>query len=153
MGLKQTLEDDARRALKQSEQLTLDTLRMALSSIKNREIEKRGKGGDETLTEDEVMAVLRNEAKKRRDAAEAYRKAGREELAIKEDTERGIIERYLPKEISDEEIEKLLQPLVAGASMKDFGRVMGSAMRAVENHASGDRVSAILKQLLNSAGN
>lgn len=77
MFLKQTLENDARRALKHSEQLLLDTLRMALASIRNREIEKRGKGGDEVLTEEEVIAVLRSEAKKRRDAAEAFRGAGR----------------------------------------------------------------------------
>jgi len=148
MGLKKTLEDDARSALKRSEQLVLDTLRMALASMRNREIEKRGKGGDEVLTEDEATAVLRSEAKKRRDAAEAFRNAGREDLAVKEDAELAIIERYLPKEIPDDEIKKILQPLVAGASMKDFGRVMGAAMKAIAGRASGDRVSAILKRLL-----
>lgn len=148
MGLKKTLEDDMRHALKQGEQLTLDTLRMALASMRNREIEKRGKGGDEVLTEEEVIAVLRSEAKKRRDAAEAFHNAGREELAVKEDAERVIIERYLPKEISDEDIKKILQPLVAGSSMKDFGRVMGAAMKAVAGRASGDRVSTMVKRLL-----
>ncbi len=148
MALKQTLEDEMRRALKQGEQLMLDTLRMALASILNREIEKRGKGVDGVLTEEEVIAVLRSEAKKRRDATEAFRNAGREELAAKEDTERLIIEKYLPQEISDEEIEKLLQPLVAGASMKDFGRVMGAAMKEIAGRASGDRVSGIVKRLL-----
>lgn len=148
MVLKQTLEDDARRALKQGEQLMLDTLRMALASIRNREIEKRGKGGDGVLIEDEIIAVLKSEAKKRRDASQEYRKAGREELAAKEDKEFAIIEKYLPKEISDEEIEKLLRPLAAGATMKDFGRVMGLAMKAIAGRASGDRVSAIAKRLL-----
>lgn len=148
MVLKQTLEDDARSALKRGERLMLDTLRMALASLRNREIEKRGKGGDGMLTEDEVMAVLRSEAKKRRDAAEEYRKAGREELAAKENTERAIIEKYLPKEISDEEIEKLLQPLAVGVEIKDFGRAMGLAMKAIAGRASGDRASAIAKRLL-----
>lgn len=148
MGLKQTLEDNARSALKQGEHLTLDTLRMALASLRNREIEKRGKGGDSMLSEDEVMAVLRSEAKKRRDAAEEYHKAGREELAAKENTEFAIIEKYLPQELSDEEIEKLLQPMAAGAAMKDFGRVMGLAMKAIAGRASGDRVSVIAKRLL-----
>ena len=148
MNLKQTLEDDARHALKQGEQLVLDTLRMALASIRNREIEKRGKGGDGVLTEEEVIAALRSEAKKRSDAAEAFRGAGREELATKEDTERLIIERYLPQELSDEEIEKILQPLVAESSMKDFGRVMGAAMKEIAGRASGDRVSAMAKRLL-----
>lgn len=147
MALKQTLEDDARRALKQSEQLLLDTLRMTLASIRNQEIKKRGKGGDGILTEEEITAILRSEAKKRRDAAEAFRGAGREELAAKEDTERLIIERYLPQEMSDEEIEKLLQPMVAGATMKDFGRVMGTAMKAAAGRASGDRVSAMVKRM------
>lgn len=148
MTLKQTIENDARHALKQGEQIMLDTLRMALAFIRNREIEKRGKGGDGTLTEEEATAVLRSEAKKRRDAAEAYRNAKREELAVKEDTERLIIEKYLPQEMSDEEIEKLLQPLVAGASIKDFGRVMGAAMKETAGRASGDRVSAVVKRLL-----
>lgn len=148
MGLKQTLEDEARSALKQGEQLKLDTLRMALASMRNREIEKRGKGEDEMLTQDEVMGVLRSEAKKRRDAADEYRKAGREELAAKENMERAIIERYLPKEMSNEEIEKILQPLVAGSSMKDFGRVMGAGMKEIAGRASGDRVSGIVKRLL-----
>lgn len=148
MDLKQTLEDDARHALKHGEQLMLDTLRMALASIRNREIEKRGKGGEGILTEEEIAAVLRSEAKKRRDASQEYRKGGRQELAAKEDKELVIIEKYLPKELSDEEIEKILQPLVAGASVKDFGRVMGAAMKTVSGRASGDRVSAMVRRLL-----
>lgn len=148
MNLKKILEDDARRALKQGEQLMLDTLRMALASMRNREIEKRGKGEDEMLTEEEVIAVLRSEAKKRRDATEAFHSAGREELATKENAERLIIEKYLPREISDEEIEKILQPLVAGSSMKDFGRMMGAAMKQVAGRASGDRVGRVVKRLL-----
>ncbi len=148
MSLKTTLEDDARQALKQSQQIVLDTLRMALASMRNREIEKRGKGGEEVLTEEEVVAVLRSEAKKRRDAADAYYKAKRPELAAKEDTERAIIECYLPKELPDEEIKKILQPLTAGSSMKDFGRIMSLAMKIIADRASGDRVSAIAKKML-----
>lgn len=146
--LKQTLEDDARNALKQAEQLKLDTLRMALASIRNREIEKRGKGGESVLTEEESLAVLKSEAKKRRDAAEEYRKAKREKLALKEDAERLILEYYLPQELSDEEIEKILQPLIAGLSIKDFGSIMGMGMKTIAGRASGDRVSMIVKKLL-----
>lgn len=102
------------------------------------------------MTEEEIIAVLRSEAKKRRDASEEYRKGERQELAAKEDKELVIVEKYLPKELSDGEIEKILQPMVAGASVKDFGRVMGAAMKAVSGRASGDRVSAMVKRLLAS---
>ncbi len=100
------------------------------------------------MTEDEIIAALKTEVKKRRDAAQEYHKAGRGELSAKEDGERVIIEKYLPAELSDDEIEKILQPLAAGFSMKDFGRAMGAAMKAVGNRASGDRVGVILKRLL-----
>ena len=144
--LKQIVEDAARSALKNHEPETLMTLRMFLASVKNREIEKQAKG--EEVSEDDVMAVLKSEVKKRRDAINEFQKGGRQELADKEAREMAILEKYLPAEISDEEIEKILQPLVAGASAADFGRVMSAAMKAVAGRASGDRVSAMVKKLL-----
>ena len=170
--LKQTIEDAARSALKNQEPETVMTLRMFLSAVKNREIEKRvhpvrsqtqnasagqpsadqisngARGGGEELNEEEVLAVLRSEVKKRRDAISEFQKGGRQELADKETREMAILEKYLPAEISDEEIEKILQPLVAGASVSDFGRVMSAAMKVVAGRASGDRVSAMVKQML-----
>ncbi len=156
--LKQIIEDNARRALKQKEEIVLQTLRMLLSSIRNREIEKRAKivksGVAENLdtaaqlTDNETLEAIRSEVKKRRDAIAEYEKANRPELAEKEKKEFAILQQYLPAEISDEEIEKLLQPLVTGVSMKDFGRVMGASMKVVSGRASGDRVSAVLKRLL-----
>ena len=149
MGLKIVIEDAARRALKNHEPETLTTLRMFLSSVKNREIEKRAKGGEPDLSEDEVTAVLRSEVKKRRDAIAEFQKGNRQDLADKEAREMAILEKYLPAEIGDEEIEKLLVPLVAqGATVKDFGRVMSAAMKAVSGRASGERVSAIVRKLI-----
>ena len=77
-----------------------------------------------------------------------FEKAGRQDLADKEKMERAILEKYLPAEISDEEIEKLVRPLAAGRAVTDFGAVMGLAMKQVAGRASGDRVSAIVKQIL-----
>jgi len=148
MSLKTTIEDAARRALKNQEPELLSTLRMLLSAAKNREIEKRAKGGGEELTEEEMTIVLRSEVKKRKDAAGEFEKAGRRDLAEKEKRELAMLEKYLPAEISDEEIEKLLAPLAQGASEKDFGRVMGAAMKAVAGRASGDRVAAAVKRML-----
>ena len=148
MNLKSTIEDAARSALKNRQPELLSTLRMALAAIKNRELEKRTKSGTGELTEEETMAVVKSEVKKRKDAIMEFEKAGRQDLADKEKMERAILEKYLPAEISDEEIEKLLRPVVAGASAADFGRVMGTAMKAVAGRASGDRVSAAVKRML-----
>ena len=158
--LKKTIEDQVREAMKAKEKVRLSTLRMLLSSIRNREIDKRAKlvkggaGGDidslSKLNDEETLDAIRSEVKKRRDAIVEYEKANRPELAQKESGELAILQTYLPAELSDEEIEKLLQPLAAGASEKDFGRVMGAAMKAVSGRASGDRVGAMVKRMLAS---
>ena len=146
MGIKTIIEDAARSALKNQEPEIVMTLRMFLAAVKNREIEKRAKGVE--LSEDDALSVLRSEVKKRRDAIAEFQKGSRQELADKEAREMAILEKYLPAEISDGEIEKILQPLVAGASVSDFGRVMSAAMKAVSGRSSGDRVSAMVKKLL-----
>ena len=156
--LKKTIEDQIKQAMKARDEVKLSTLRMLISSVRNREIEKRAKlvkSGAEgdinllaELNDEETLDAIRSEVKKRRDAIVEYEKANRSELAQKEKDELAILQTYLPAELSDEEIEKLLQPLAAGASEKDFGRVMGSAMKAVSGRASGDRVGAIVRRML-----
>ena len=156
--LKKTIEDQMKQAMKARDEVKLGTLRMLISSIRNREIEKRAKlvksgaGSDidamAQLNDEETLDAVRSEVKKRRDAIAEYNKANRPELAQKESNELAILQSYLPAELSDEEIEKLLQPLVAGVSEKAFGRVMGAAMKAVAGRASGDRVGAMVKRLL-----
>lgn len=150
MSLKNTIEEAARRALKNQEPELLSTLRMLLSAMKNREIEKRTRGGDAQLTEEEMMGVVKSEVKKRKDAIAEFQKGDRNEAAEKEARELAMLEKYLPAELSDEEIEKLLLPLAKGASASDFGRVMGAAMKVIAGRASGDRVSAMLRRLLQS---
>lgn len=148
MNLKTDIEDACRRALKNQEPVLLGTLRMALAAIKNRELEKRAKSGASDLTEEETMAVVRSEVKKRKDSIAEFEKAGRSDLADREKAELAILEKYLPAEISDEEIEKLIRPLATGRAVSDFGAVMGAAMKAVAGRASGDRVSASVRRML-----
>ncbi len=148
MGLKITIEEAARRALKNQEPLLVSTLRLLLSAIHNQEIEKKAKTGQSELSEEEVTGVLRSEAKKCRDAASEFQKGGRADLAEKESRELSILEKYLPAELSDEEIEKLAAPLAKGASASDFGRVMGAAMKEIAGRASGERVAAVVKKVL-----
>lgn len=144
--------------MKARDEVKLSTLRMLISLIRNREIEKRAKlvkGGIEgdvgvlgEFNDQETLDAIRSEVKKRRDAIAEYEKANRPELVQKESNELAILQSYLPAELSDEEIEKLLQPLVAGASENDFGRIMGAAMKAILGRASGDQVAAAVKRLL-----
>lgn len=147
--LKTTIEDAARQALKNQEPLLLSVLRLLLTAIHNREIERKTKsGGAGDLTDEEIMAVIRSEAKKRKDAVAEFTRGGRKAAAEKEAMELVILEKYLPAEMPDEEIERILAPLAQGAIEKDFGKVMGEAMKIIAGRASGDRVSAIVKRML-----
>lgn len=150
-----------RRALKNHEGDLLSTLRMLVAAVRNREIEKRTKlskkGGVENLekesilTDEETVEVIRAEAKKRRDAIEGFEKGGRHESAEKERRESEILQSYLPQEISDEELEKIVGEVVSGmgdVAMKDFGKVMGKIMQKVGGKAGGDRVSGVVKKIL-----
>jgi len=169
MGLKITIEDAARSALKSQEPELLSTLRMLLSAMRNREIEKRTKlakggiAGDleklSILTEEEEVEVLRSEAKKRREAVVEYEKGGRKDLAKKENAELKMLEKYLPQELADEEIEKIVREVIGQlgevsqkpfdkAQGRDFGRVMGEVMKRIKGSASGDRVSGAVKKFL-----
>lgn len=159
--MKIKIEDAARSALKNQEPELLSTLRMLLAAIHNKEIEKRtklAKGGatgdlekSSELSDGEVLEVIRSESKKRREAMLEYEKAGRKESAEKEARELKILEKYLPQELGDEEMEKMVREVIAQigpVSEKDFGRVMGEAMKKLKGQASGDRVSTAVKKFL-----
>ncbi len=151
MGLKATIEDAALHALKNQEAGMLSVLRMLRAAIQNREIEKRGKGGVAVLTEEETAAVLRSEVKKRYDAIAEFQKAARADLVLKERAELAILERYLPPELSDDEVEKIVRAAaeeLGAAGPKDTGRVIGEAMKRVKGQASGDRVSSAVRRIL-----
>ena len=151
MGLKATIEDAALHALKNQEAGMLSVLRMLRAAIQNREIEKRGKGGVAVLTEEETAVVLRSEVKKCYDAIAEFQKAARADLVLKERAELAILERYLPPELSDDEVEKIVRAAaeeLGAAGPKDTGRVIGEAMKRVKGQASGDRVSSAVRRIL-----
>lgn len=150
--LKEKIQADTKEAMRAKEELRLSVLRMLSSAIHNREIEKRAKSGkEEIITEEETVAVIRSEAKKRRDAIAEFEKGGRKDLADKEAAELKILESYLPAEISEEEIAETVKEVVAGAGEvtgKDFGRVMGEVMKRVKGQASGEKVVHAVKKAL-----
>ena len=103
------------------------------------------------LGEEEIIAVLRSEAKKRREAEEGFEKGSRPELARKEREEMKIVESYLPAELPDEDLERIVSEVIAAAgevAENDFGRIMGEVMKRVKGQATGDRVSGFVRKYL-----
>lgn len=147
MRLKDTIVSDLTAAMKAQKADKVSTLRMVKANLMNRQIEKGGE-----LTDDEVQKALQSLVKQRRDSIEQYEKAGRAELAAKEATEIGVIEVYLPKAASQEEIEAAVVEAVAetgASSMKDMGAVMKATMvRLQGKNADGKAVSEEVKAKL-----
>jgi uncharacterized protein len=146
--LKDRLNDDLHTAMKSRDELTTATLRMTLAAVRNAEV-----AGSQAraLSDDEVLAVLSKEAKKRREAATAFAEAGRAEQAAKERSEGDIIDRYLPKQLSDEEIAEVVAgALTAGgfSGKAQMGPAMKAAQAAVAGRAEGGRVAAEVRRRL-----
>lgn len=149
--LKARLQSDLTEAMRRRDEVTTATLRMALTAVTNEEV-----SGTQArdLTDTEVVAVLRKEAKKRRESAEAYDGAHRPELAERERAELEVLEGYLPAELSDEELAGLVATAVAEARAQgaEGPRAMGAVMKLVQprvaGRADGSRVAALVKQAL-----
>ena len=146
--LKDRLQADLTAAMKARDELTTATLRMALTAVKTEEVS----GGEaRDLPDDEVLKVLAREAKKRRESAAAFSDAGRTELAEREDAERAVLEAYLPRQLSDEELAELVAAAVAEAgatSPQQMGAVMKVVNPRVAGRAEGGRVAAAVKRAL-----
>ena len=145
--LKEQLQSDLTTAMRARDQVGASTLRMALTAVTTEEV-----AGTEhrDLTDDDVLKVLTKEAKKRREAATAYTGAGRTELAAQEEAELAVLEGYLPKQLSDEELEGIVRDAVAssGASgMPQMGLAMKAASAAVAGRAEGGRVAAVVRRV------
>jgi uncharacterized protein YqeY len=146
--LKAQLRDDLNVSMKARDEITTATLRMALTAITNEEV--AGKSARE-LSDDEVVRVLVREAKKRREAAEAFAGAGRSELAEREIAEGAVLDRYLPAQLGDDELGELIGAAItqSGAgSQRDMGAVMKIVAPQVAGRADGKRVSDEVRRRL-----
>jgi uncharacterized protein YqeY len=147
MSLKERIVGDMTAAMKAKDAARLSTLRMVKAAVQNREIEKGGELSDEELTK-----ALQSLVKQRRDSVEQYEKAGRAELAEKERAEIAVIEEYLPRAASREEIEQAVAAAIAetgASSMKEMGAVMKAAQaRLAGRNADGRTVSEVVKSKL-----
>ncbi len=147
MSLKERITSDMTAAMKAREAARLSTLRMVKAAVQNREIEKGGE-----LSDEEVTKALQSLVKQRRDSVEQYEKAGRAELAAKEQAEIAVIEEYLPQAASPEEIERAVAEAVAetgATSLKEMGAVMKAALaRLAGRNADGKAVSEAVRSRL-----
>jgi uncharacterized protein len=151
--LKHTIEDNLKQAMREGNEVTRSTLRMLLSSIRNKEIELEKK--DSGLTDEEILGVIASEVKQRKDAIIGYVQGNRQDLADVEEGEIKILAGYLPPEISDEELQQIVQKGIQDAnatSEKDFGNVMRAVVPLLKGKASGDRISAVLRKELQQNG-
>ncbi|MGA9408777.1 MAG: GatB/YqeY domain-containing protein [Bacteroidota bacterium] len=147
MGLTQRITEDLKIAMKSGNKLRLETLRMLRAQI----IEFEKKGLDRTMNEEDEMAILLSATKKRKEAIELFKSAGRMELVDQETKELEIISEYLPKQLSRPEAERVVANLIeqSGAvSLKDLGKVMPLAMKELKGKIDSKVISEIVKQKL-----
>lgn len=150
MGLKEQIGEDIKTAMKAKDKIRLQTVRGIKKAILEKEVELRPKGQD-TLTPEQEIELLSQQAKQRRDSIEQYQNAGRDDLAAKEVQELAIIETYLPEQASEEEVESIVDELIAAAgatTMKDLGKVMGPAMKQLKGKADGKKIQELVKSKL-----
>lgn len=146
MSLIKNIDQALVQAMKDKNELVLSTLRMLKSTIKNKQIEIK-----KELQDEETIAIVKSEIKKRKESAEVYSQAGRSELAERELAEIQILQEYLPEQMSIEKIKEATQQVIDQLPEEDrgnFGKVMSTVMAELKGQADGSAVSQVVKELL-----
>lgn len=142
------IQSDLKTAMKARDTQAVAALRMVLARIKETRVSA---GHGDEVTDEEVQTLIGREAKRRTEAAQAFSDAGRDELAAKEEAELAILQRYLPQQMSDDELTAVIDETIAAtgaSSAGDFGKVMGAVMPKVKGRADGNRVNALVRTRL-----
>ncbi|HMB20935.1 MAG TPA: GatB/YqeY domain-containing protein [Spirochaetota bacterium] len=146
MSILQNIESDLKSAIKNKDEIIVSTLRMLKSDIAYEKAR-----GSEDLNEDQVLEIVNRAAKRRKESITEYEKADRDDLAEKERTELSIVQRYLPAQMSETEIESAIDDIITSmgeVSQKDFGKIMGQLMKDLKGKADGTQVKSILQKKL-----
>ncbi len=149
MALNKLIMDELKASMKSGNKLRTETLRSLRASL----LEYEKSGADKEMSEADEIKMLNSAAKKRKDAIAMYKDAGRNELAEKEEQELVIIQEFLPKQLSDEEITEVIQGIISKVSAtgpSDMGKVMGPSMKELSGKADGGKVKTIVQNLLSS---
>ena len=147
MSLLEKITDDLKAAMKKRDSARVDVLRFILAGIQGAEKDKYAKAPGVALTDEEAVAVLQKEVKRRREAIELFKKGNRADLVAKEEGDLKVIAEYVPKELSAEEIEKVVDDLKA-KGFSDFNSLMREAMKELRGRADGRIVGDIVKRVL-----
>lgn len=151
MNKREEFNSALKESLKNKDQLAVSTIRLILAALKDRDISARGQGSAEGLGESEILSMLQSMIKQRKESAATYKEAGRDDLSSREESEIEVIERFLPKQLSAEETEKIIERIIEeqGASdMKDMGKVMGVLKSDYAGQIDMGRASGMVKQKL-----
>ena len=143
MSLKETLNNDIKTAMKAKDKENLAVLRMIKTAVQAAEIDKK-----EELNAEEELTILAREAKQRRESLAEFVKAGRDELVAKTETEIEIVERYLPKQLSVEEVKEVIATVaekIGATTQKEFGKLMGAVMQELKGKADGNVIKEQVK--------
>ncbi len=146
MSLKEQFKNDLKEAMRTKEILKRDTIRAINTMIKQIEVDER-----KELNDEDIIVLMQKAIKQRNEALEQYQSAGREDLVAKEQGEIDIINLYMPKQLSDAELEEALRAIIASvgaASIKDIGKVMGAAKTQIGSQADGKRINETVKKIL-----
>ncbi|MFH1745105.1 MAG: GatB/YqeY domain-containing protein [bacterium] len=141
------INNNLKDAMRVKNELELSTLRMIIATIKNKKIEL--KQGDD-LNDEQIVAVIKTEIKKRKDSILAYEQGSRPDLADKEKKEIEILTKYVPEQMSEEEIKKIAREIISSGefSANDLGKAMGAVMGKLKGQADGGAINAIVKKIL-----
>jgi len=146
MSLREQINNDIKTAMKAKENAVRDALRLLSSAMKQIEVDER-----KELTDEDVIKIIQKQVKQRYDAMTQYKSAGREDLYEQEASEALIFEAYLPKQLSDEELESALRTIISevgATSIKEIGKIMGAASKTLGAQADGKRINECAKKLL-----
>jgi hypothetical protein len=146
MTLREIINNDIKTAMKEKNNAVRDALRLLSSAMKQIEVDER-----KELNDEDVIKIIQKQVKQRNDAMSQYREAGREDLYEKEASEAAIFELYLPKQLTDEELETALRTIIietGATSIKEIGKVMGAASKTLGAQADGKRINECAKKML-----
>ena len=146
MNLREQINQDVKNAMKAKDTKKRDALRLLVSAFKQIEVDERRE-----LSDDDVIKIIQTQLKRRKDAAKQYKDAGRDDLMQIELDEISYYEIYLPAQLSDDELKDVLEEIIqklGASSMKDMGKVMGSASKQLAAKADGKRINECVKTLL-----
>ncbi len=146
MSLKEQISNDIKTAMKEKNNAVRDALRLLSSAMKQIEVDER-----KELNDDDVIKIIQKQVKQRYDAMTQYKDAGREDLYAQEASEAAIFEAYLPQQLSDEELETALRSIITelgATTIKEIGKIMGAASKALGASADGKRINECAKKIL-----